>query len=405
MVIYIPYNFSIGLYISAISVFILATVFVIQFYYSRFHARMHNSTLFGLAGIIIFSVNYFTNSGINGSTDLIWPSYLLLVLSISPYRQQLTWLLVYLIVFFTLHSIEYLYPQLVTHAFNTPKLQFIDRVTSFPMPALAIYIMIRFIRQSYDKARITAEQRAQAVEIRNHQILLQKNELEQSNAEKNKLMSIISHDLRAPLVNIQNYLELLNENAVDNTQRINLEQNLLTATNHTMQMLSNLLYWSKNQMDGQNIHLHRVNLLQTLQSTLEMEQMQASKKDIRFHYDVEEKLDVMADADMLQLVVRNLVSNAIKFTATGGAINVLAKTADKHVKITISDNGIGIDLNKQATLFSADTEVTYGTNNEKGAGLGLLLCKEFIERQNGKITFESTPGIGSNFYIYIPAAI
>ena len=74
MVKYIPYNFSIGLYISAISVFILATVFVIQFYYSRFHAHMHNSALFGLAGIVIFSVNYFTNSGINGSTDLIWPS-------------------------------------------------------------------------------------------------------------------------------------------------------------------------------------------------------------------------------------------------------------------------------------------------------------------------------------------
>jgi len=400
---YIPYNFFAGLYIASLSCFILTSFFAYQYYNSRFRGKPHSNVLFGVTGILLFSVNYFANSGINGSTDLIWPAYLMLVFAISPYRQHTAWLIVYILCFLALHLVGYYYPLLVKHPFGAGKGELIDRVTAFPIPVITLYIIIRFIRKSYDKERVTAEEKALAIEARNEQILRQKNQLEQSDAEKNKLMSIISHDLRAPLIHIQHYLELLNEHELDSLQRPVLEKELLTATNSTMDMLSNLLQWSKSQMEGPTVNISTINLLSAIKSTLEMGKTQAEKKNIAFSYHIDPVITVVADTDMLQLVVRNLASNAIKFTQSGGMINIGAQLIQNECKLTVADNGKGIDRDKQEKIFSINTEPAFGTNNEKGVGLGLLLCKEFIERQGGRIGFESIFGQGSSFFIFIPA--
>lgn len=402
-VFYVPYNFFEGLYIGSLSSFIIALFFAYQYYNSRIYGKAHSSILFGLTGILIFSVNYFANSGINGSTDLIWPAYLLLVFAISPYRQHLVWLVVYLVAFLILHLVAYYYPFLVKHPFSAGKGELIDRVTAFPLPVIGIYIIIKFIRKSYDKERITAEQKAVAIEVQHQQILSQKYQLEESNAEKNKLMSIISHDMRAPLISIQSYLELLNEDELNSLQRQLLQKELLTTTKSTMDMLTNLLQWSKSQMEGPVVNLLTINLLTVIASTLEMGKRQAEKKDITLSYRIESQIMVLADVDMLQLVVRNLVSNAIKFTPPGGIIKIDAQLVQHECKISVSDNGKGIDQHKQEKIFSINTEPGFGTNNEKGVGLGLHLCKEYIERQGGRIGFESIFGQGSNFFIFIPS--
>ncbi|MHA4896829.1 sensor histidine kinase [Pedobacter sp. PWIIR3] len=399
---YVPYNFCAGLYVGSISALIIALFFTHQYYYSRFEGRKHSNTLFGLVGLIIFGVNYFTNSGINGSTDLIWPVYLLLVFAISPYRQHLKWLLIYMTAFLAIHVVEYQYPFLVRYPFTAGRGQFIDRITAFPIPVIAIFIIIKFIRRSYDIEKRAAEEKTIAIEKNNEQISLQKAQLEKSNMEKSKLMSIISHDLRTPLMHIQNYLELLADNGVDKEDRLMLENSLLKATNGAADMLSNLLNWSKSQMEGSSVHLTELDLLPALLATLEMERTHAAKKDIGLYYDIPPYLMVLADPDMLQLVVRNLISNSVKFTPQGGLINVDAKIVGDECKISIRDNGKGIDLKEQEKIFSIKAEHTYGTNNERGVGLGLVLCKEFIERQGGRIDFESKPGIGSSFFIFIP---
>lgn len=130
---------------------------------------------------------------------------------------------------------------------------------------------------------------------------------------------------------------------------------------------------------------------------------QSAKKDITFSYVIAPQLTVVADTDMLQLVVRNLISNAIKFTPYGGIIKIDAQQINSECKITVSDNGKGIDQLQQQKIFSISTEPSFGTNNERGVGLGLLLCKEFIERQGGRIGFESVFGRGSSFFIFIPS--
>lgn len=388
--IYVPYNFYAGLYIGSISGCVIALIFFYQYYYSRFHQKPYNSTVFALSGILIFGINYFANSGINGSTDLIWPAYLLLVLAISPYNQHLKWLILYVIFFFVLHLIEYVYPELIKHPFSAGYGQFIDRVTAFPMPAFGIYIIIRYLRKSYDIERSATEEKTIVVE--------------QSNMEKNKLMSILSHDLRTPLMNIKGYLEMLNDHEISGADRTTLERDLLNSTNSAMDMLSNLLHWSKSQMDGKYVQLKEMDLLSSLIPTLEMEKLHAAKKGISLNYQIPAQLRVRADIDMLQLVVRNLISNAIKFTPKDGQIQVHAQLLPGECKITVNDNGIGIPHDKQEQIFSIRSASALGTNNERGVGLGLFLCKEYIELQNGRIGFESSPGKGSSFFIFIPVA-
>ncbi len=402
--VYVPYNFFAGLRIASLSGVVFVLVFSWQLYASRIKGRQHSSIIFALTGIIIFSVNYFSNAGINGSTDLIWPAYLLLVFAVAPYRQQTLWLTIYIACFFVLHLLEYRYPEWVQYPFAPGKGQFIDRVTAFPVPAIAIYIIIKFIRRSYDNERRLVNEKATAIEVRNQQILLQSAQLELANAEKSKLMSIISHDLRAPLVNIQSYLELLNTDEVEPAQRIRFEKELLSATRTTMNMLSNVLQWSKTQMDGTVVSLNNINLSQTLQSTFDLEKVIAEAKGLTFHYNIPADINIIADADMLQLVVRNLANNAIKFTSTGGSITIDAQQQLNECCITVTDNGKGIAADKMNTIFTLNAQPTFGTNNERGAGLGLLLCKEFTERQGGRISFESSAGKGSSFFVFMPMA-
>lgn len=402
--VYVPYNLYAGLYVGSVSALVICLFLSQQYYYSRFLGKAHSSTLFAMMGLIIFGTNYFTNSGIHGSTDLIWPAHLLLVLAISPYNQHLRWLIVYLITFAIIHYIEFKYPHLIQHPFLAGEGQFIDRITAFPIPVVAIYVIIKFIRRSYDKERMATAEKALAIEMSKTQISLQNEQLAQSNMEKNKLMSIISHDLRAPLVNIKSYLELLTADEIKTNERPMLENALLKSTTNALEMLSNLLHWSKSQMSGTTLQLATVNLLDTLMSTLEMEKLFSSKKEISLSYEISSDLNVVADIDMLQLIVRNLIGNAIKFTPQGGCVKIVAETVDNECKLTIIDNGSGITEAKQNDIFSIQAASSYGTNNEKGVGLGLVLCKEFIELQNGRIGFESIPNLGSSFFIFIPLA-
>lgn len=386
--IYIPYNFFIGLKFGALSALIFFLVFFYQYYNSRFNYKPHSNLLFGSIGILILGANYFTNSGIVGSTDIIWPAYLLLIFAVAPYKQHFIWLIVYLICFATIHLIEFLYPALISYPITPGLSQSIDRITAFPIPIIATFLVIKFIRRNYDKEKNDAIEKSVAVE--------------KNNVEKDKLMSIISHDLRSPLVNIKNYLTLLNDNLVAPNDKAAIEKDLLKSTDNALEMLSNLLLWSKSQMDGPSVQLKEVDLLSALAKTLEMERTLALNKNISLSYHIPSPMLVIADIDMLQLVVRNLISNAIKFTPFGGKIELSVALIGNQCKLSVNDNGSGISEDKKPEIFSMKATPAYGTANEKGVGLGLLLCKEFIERQGGSIGFKSEANEGSTFFIFIP---
>jgi len=246
---------------------------------------------------------------------------------------------------------------------------------------------------------LSVEQRNREIEAQKDEILLQKGALEYLNREKDRLLSIVAHDVRMPLSSIQGYLEILNSIGLDEAEKQLIEGQLLQITRDTSEMLMNLLSWSKTQLQGGNVQLKALDVNEALQGWLKIENTIANKKGIRLRMLTAGQLYLMADHDMLHLVVRNLVSNAIKFTPEGGEVIVSTRYRGTNGMIIISDNGIGITPEKQEHLFQLNASATYGTNNEKGIGLGLLLCKEFTEKQQGNIWFESETQKGSVFYV------
>lgn len=379
---YIPYNLYAGLYIAAISCVFFSSIFFYEYYRSRFLRKPHRSLLFGIAGLVLLSINYFANSGIEGSTDLIWPVYLSLLLAICPYRHIVSWVIIYLVVFGLVHVAENQYPELVQYPFRAGNGQFTDRITAFPLPVISLAIIIGLLRKNYDKERSFATQR---------------------DREKNRLLSILSHDLRAPFIQIQQYFELLNSYQLSKPERDHFEHSLKLANDQTLHLVTNLLYWSRSQMDGFSMHLTTLSLSSTLKDTLEMANGPCKEKGIALTTNIRPEVQVTADADMLQLVVRNLLQNAIKFTTSGGMINVETQTTDTDCIISVKDSGTGISPDQIGNIFSGITPA-YGTANERGVGLGLQLCKEFMERQGGSISVESEPQKGSLFAISVPLA-
>jgi signal transduction histidine kinase len=225
--------------------------------------------------------------------------------------------------------------------------------------------------------------------------------LEKINAEKDKLFSVIGHDLRSPLANILGLSELLEEKSVkiDKEKKLMLVQAINKTASKLYQLLENLLEWANLQRGVIEFNPKRHNLLTIVNTVLSLYEESFNSKKIISLTDIPSDIDVFVDDYMIQSVFRNLITNAIKFTKENGSVLIDAKVVDKKmVEITISDNGIGMDEKILNNLFRIQGNVGRpGTNGEPSSGLGLLLCKEFILKHGGKIWAQSQEGEGSSF--------
>lgn len=235
----------------------------------------------------------------------------------------------------------------------------------------------------------------------------EKNEIKliELNATKDRLFSIIAHDLQSPFNSILGFSELLIKNLkkYEVTEVEKFLSNINLSAKNTLVLLSNLLNWAKSQIGQINFKPENVVLSSIIKEIFELSNSSAKNKNIVLNYIKTERTVVFADINMLKTVLRNLISNAIKFTNSNGEINVSALQNNNFIEISVSDNGVGMDEEKQSKLFRFETNVTTpGTENEEGSGLGLILCKEFVEKHNGEIWVESKLGQGSVFKIKLP---
>lgn len=234
----------------------------------------------------------------------------------------------------------------------------------------------------------------------------QKEELKELNATKDKFFSIIAHDLRSPFAGLLGFTELLLEESrtTDPNQLKHYIKLMHQSAKQGFDLLMNLLEWSRANTGRISFSPTYLGLRKSVTETAILLSNTAEKKHIAIDNKVPEKLKVFADANMLKTVIRNLVSNAIKFTPEKGRIYIDAeKLPDGMVKVGVHDTGIGIPAQKIDKLFQIDKNVsTKGTANETGTGLGLLLCEEFTEQNNGVISVESTEGQGTSFYFTVP---
>lgn len=226
--------------------------------------------------------------------------------------------------------------------------------------------------------------------------------------KNNKFVSILAHDLRNPFNSILGFLELIKNN-LNNYNKNKIEEFVTIAynsANNTLDLLNNLLVWTISQNSEKSFNPVKIDLDELLLDEIENLIASAKQKQITLNHSLAANLKVRADLQMVRAILRNLISNAIKYTKPGGEITISALENDKHVEIAIEDNGIGISFEAQKELFKIDSfHSTVGTNNEKGTGLGLLLCKEFVEINGGNILIESEPGKGCELKFTLPQYI
>lgn len=240
-------------------------------------------------------------------------------------------------------------------------------------------------------------------------ILRQTEELKRTIMGRDKLYSVIAHDLRSPMGSIKMVLNMLILNLP--SSKIGNEMfEMLTMANQTTEevfaLLDNLLKWTKSQIGKLNVVYQDMDIVGVIQGVIEIFSMVAELKKIKIGLESPAELEVHADIDMLKTVVRNLISNAIKFSNEGG--DVLVKIIDERGQAVISvvDSGCGISEEDQAKLLHTDTHFsTFGTNNEEGSGLGLLLCQDFVIKNGGKLWFTSKKGTGSTFSFSVPKKV
>ncbi len=230
-------------------------------------------------------------------------------------------------------------------------------------------------------------------------------ELREINETKDKLFSIIGHDLRGPIGAFQSLLQLLNNDEIDQKEFMEFVPKLRKDIDHISFTLNNLLSWGQTQMNGSVTKPSIVSLESLVTDNINLLSEIANAKSIKMISQLSENTLAWSDTGQIDIVIRNLMSNALKFTPKNGMITVVAQEKNDYWEICIRDTGVGIDQETQNKLFSKNANITtYGTDNEKGTGLGLSLCKEMVEKNNGAIWVESVLRKGTCFYFTVPKA-
>lgn len=230
-------------------------------------------------------------------------------------------------------------------------------------------------------------------------------ELKKSNSAKDKFFSIISHDLRNPFNSLLGFSELLANNIEELTpQEVkDSAQTLNKTANHLFNLLTNLLEWSRLQTGNFTIEKVNFTLNVIVNYIIDIFSASISEKQLKIVKNTNCDINVFADRNMIEAAIRNIVSNAIKYSRAGGTIKIGCKILDNHAVIYVEDNGVGITQEDQTRLFKIEKQFsTEGTNFEKGTGFGLLLAKEFVEKNGGIIKFTSKKDEGSTFTISLP---
>jgi signal transduction histidine kinase len=236
-------------------------------------------------------------------------------------------------------------------------------------------------------------------------ILLQNKELQEINATKDKFFSIIAHDLKNPFNNILASSNLLATcfDTMDPNHIIKSVAAINNSANSAYKLLENLLEWSRAQTGLIEFNQERTILKNNIDLACEITESIASNKNLSLDLDISQSIEVFADRNMLNTVLRNLITNALKYTNKGGVIKIRAYSQDNNIIVSVIDNGVGIDPAIMDNLFNISQKVsTTGTERETGTGLGLLLCKEFVEKHGGEIWVDSELGKGSEFKFTLP---
>ncbi|MBO9620524.1 MAG: HAMP domain-containing histidine kinase [Niabella sp.] len=361
------------------------------YYLSRFR-RKFTWALVGLmiAGYGGMSACFFTKEGIDGPFFLIAFFIAQLLVAVSQRRFHLLILGFNFVVVGVLLQLQYFHPALVGIRYQTNKERFIDMYMSFMLLCIFSYITIRILLDKYNKEKENANRQTRFVEEKHM-------ELERATRDKDRLFSIVFHDLKSPLGSIQMYLERFEQLALGQEEDQKMRQRLLVLTRSTASMLESMLLWIREQVNFTEPQLRLVEITAVIGSAVAIEMPYARRKDVRLLVRETAPVEIAADPVMIQILTRTLINNAIKFSPAGAAVIISTEILPEVCIVSIKDAGEGISDERKPLLFTAAAGATYGTSQERGMGIGLMLARQFAERQGIRLWFETEVGRGSVF--------
>lgn len=267
---------------------------------------------------------------------------------------------------------------------------------------LAFSVFIYYNYREKKKANLMLQQKNTEISRQNTEIQAQAQQLRELNQLKDKLFSIISHDLRSPLGSLITLLNLTQQGYFTEEGFKEVIDELSKNVGYTTELLENLLKWAQSQMQGLKVSPSDFTLHEVAQEKFKLYQEHAQNKGITLKNQIDPNLTVYADSAMIELVFRNLIANSIKFCNSGSVVRAAASVANGKVLVSVSDTGQGISAENLKKIFGNELFSTRGTANEKGTGLGLTLCKDFITLNGGEIWVKSVEGVGSEFFFTLP---
>jgi two-component system sensor histidine kinase/response regulator len=389
---------SVVMAFSEITLLIVITelILALAFWLSRFMQRY----LLAWSIVVFFSYAFgiaifFLKGGYEGPAFIL--SYFSLVFLSATTRSSLQWVwaLVHSIVLasFTLYAF-YIDDSFVTK-YDSEELRVLDHVIYYIIGTFFISVLLSMVRAAYEK------QKEKALGHHAH-VISKEDELKEANKDLTRVLSILAHDVRNPLASIEGYLQLNESGDLDPEMRASLNHDLLKLVKGTSYMLDDMLHWPKGQLHGHNTNMNEQMLGPWLRPTLEHMEALAKAKKIRLKSDFSGTDRVFIDPNMTTVILRNLIQNAIKFSPANSQIDLTVRLHEHDFCIQVCDQGIGIDEEQIKKLFTLKSENKIGTEKELGSGLGLILCKDYTDAQNGTISAKSTLGNGSCFELRIP---
>lgn len=372
-----------------IVVFLLLCFFSYLYYLSRFR-KLYQSLVvsYHIVIVIALTVIWFLNGGIEGPVGYFY--FVAIVGAILFIKSFYNAIIFILGNFIILIFIDYSFPELVV-PYSDRLSRYLDVCIGVCTVAFLISIGIQKLKKNYNIERQKVEE--------------QKQQLSRLNEIQSKLISIISHDVRSPFNSIKGTLNLLRSEALSKEEIVMLSENLSQEVDNTVNLVNNLLYWSQKQLQGLQVRPEKFDIQTAIRENISLVSPQAKKKNIQIHYSDSQVAEVFADKEMIKTVIRNLLTNAIKFSYQHAEVYIRQYVQEKEVVIEVCDNGVGIPKSIKEQLFNLSQFSTLGTSNEKGSGIGLMLCKDFVKENGGRIWVESEEGKGSKFYFTVPLYI
>lgn len=394
------FDFSVPAFIIPVILLVCSSMI---YYYARFRNEYR---VFVIPMTIVVSLGlgllWIFNGGMDGPNIIIFFIALVLALIINKPGHKFGVFVFYLLSMISLYAVQYFHPQWIVPYTNENE-RLIDNLVTIIYISFLVYLVVSFLHREYTYEHDDAKLKGEKLKLLNKQ-------LQEYNATKDKFFSIIAHDLKNPVFNMSKLSEMLYDDfgEIDETEKKDLIKVLKSSSKNILNLLENLLLWARSQQGKINLSKVSTDITRLININISLMELQASNKNIVVHTEFAKNNIAVFDENLINTVIRNLLSNALKYTPNFGEVTIRTFNTGHTNKITVSieDTGVGMLEETMAKLFRIESAMSNpGTNSEQGTGLGLILCKEFVEMNGGTIGVESKLNNGSKFWFTLPKSM